>query len=82
MRAPCQTKQLARRRGRPLLWNVGTAQAFGRYLGGRYATANVIWILGGDPSIESEDAGRGADWLLILESEAAAFPLPQARATR
>jgi len=49
-------KQVGRRT--PALLNLGTAQAFGRYLGRRYATANVIWILGGDQSIESDDERR------------------------
>jgi hypothetical protein len=56
-------KQVGRDRG-PLL-TVDTARGFGRYLGRRYRAASVIWILGGDQSIESEDERRVVEALAL-----------------
>lgn len=49
-------KQVGRDR-RPLL-DESNARAYGRFLGRRYAAADVVWILGGDQAIESDEERR------------------------
>lgn len=36
------------------IFDVESARSYGRFLGNRYRDANVIWILGGDSSVRSE----------------------------
>jgi hypothetical protein len=46
-------KWQAGRRGSPPVFQVDNARAYGRWLGERYRTAGIIWILGGDRNIRS-----------------------------
>jgi hypothetical protein len=39
----------------PVVFGVGSAEAYGRFLGERYRDADVIWILGGDRNPESDE---------------------------
>lgn len=39
----------------PLVFTVANAEKYGEYLGKRYKNKNVIWILGGDRNIDSDE---------------------------
>ncbi len=39
----------------PEIFTVQNAERYGRYLGSRYREANLIWILGGDRAVESDN---------------------------
>jgi hypothetical protein len=48
--------------GRPGIFNLQTADVYGRFLGQRYRDKPVVWILGGDRNIEDEQE------LAVIES--------------
>jgi len=39
----------------PYVFNAENARAYGRFLGSRYKTKPIIWILGGDRSVQTEE---------------------------
>ncbi|MCR9293675.1 MAG: glycoside hydrolase family 140 protein [bacterium] len=44
--------------GRPIIFDATKAEAYGEWLANRYATMPIIWILGGDRNIYSEQDAR------------------------
>lgn len=48
----------------PLIFTPGNARAYGKWIGARYRDAGIIWILGGDRPIQTEEQ------LLIIRSMA------------
>lgn len=42
----------------PVVFNAENAKAYGKWLGRRYTGDSVIWILGGDRAVESDDHAR------------------------
>ena len=47
----------------PPVLNVSNARAYGRFLGERYRDADLVWILGGDQNIESDEERAATDAL-------------------
>lgn len=39
----------------PVIFNPDNARAYGRWLGNRYRTADLIWILGGDRAVDTDE---------------------------
>ena len=48
---------------RPPVLNLKNARSYGRFLGERYRTADLVWILGGDQNIESDEERAVVDAL-------------------
>jgi hypothetical protein len=48
---------------RPPVLNLKNARSYGRFLGERYRAADLIWILGGDQNVESDDERAVVDAL-------------------
>ena len=42
--------------GGPVIFNSDNARSYGRFLGARYRDASVVWMLGGDRSVETDEA--------------------------